>query len=236
MIKQALEYLVNLGQVKQLEIDGQTYSTEKLHHVMLPKATALNVNSLTGLLDYIKSNFDAESFAGTLVHVVSHDEVRLISNLLKDADRETYMVARAFSPKFNFDRFYDHESFIIAIQSCFIQNEDAASILKVVGNIKDEAVRNYGDDGVSQQVTAKAGIANVADVRVPNPVMLAPYRTFVEVAQPVSKFVFRMRTGNREPECALFEADGGAWRLEAMQRVKKYLEQQLTGTGIKVIA
>jgi hypothetical protein len=29
------------------------------------------------------------------------------------------------------------------------------------------------------------------------------------------------------PTCALFEADGGAWKLEGMNNIKKYLEVQL---------
>ena len=32
----------------------------------------------------------------------------------------------------------------------------------------------------------------LADVIVPNPVLLAPYRTFQEIEQPFSNFVFRM--------------------------------------------
>lgn len=236
MIKQALEYLVGLGQVKTLDINGQTYSTERLDHVKIPKTTALQVNSLTGLLDYIKSGFDSDSFVGTLVHVVSYDKVRLISQLLNDAGREDYMIAEAFSPVFRFNKFYDHESFIIAMQSCFVPNVDSAVILQVVGNIRDEAVRNFGDDGVSQMVSAKTGIALVEDVKVPNPVMLAPFRTFVEIEQPESKFVFRMRSGENGPECALFEADGGAWRLDAMENIKEYLQVQLKDTGINVIA
>jgi len=31
------------------------------------------------------------------------------------------------------------------------------------------------------------------------------------------------------PHFALFEADGGAWRIEAMKRIKAYLEEQLSG-------
>ena len=27
--------------------------------------------------------------------------------------------------------------------------------------------------------------------------------------------------------CALFEADGGAWKMEATERIKKYLESEL---------
>ncbi len=29
------------------------------------------------------------------------------------------------------------------------------------------------------------------------------------------------------PSCALFEADGGAWKLEAMNLIRHYFEEQL---------
>jgi hypothetical protein len=122
------------------------------------------------------------------------------------------------------------------MQSCFVQNEDTAKILKVVGNIKEETVRNIGDDGISQQVTAKAGIATVENVIVPNPVILAPYRSFIEVDQPESKFVFRMRSTGSEPQCALFEADGGAWKLDAMYLIKGFLTKHLEGIDIQIIS
>ena len=70
----------------------------------------------------------------------------------------------------------------------------------------------------------KTGVASRGNAKVPNPVQLSPYRTFVEVEQPESKFVFRMREGAR---CGLFEADGGAWKLEAMNNIKEYLKEAL---------
>ncbi|MDF9627266.1 hypothetical protein P5775_32030, partial [Bacillus cereus] len=85
-------------------------------------------------------------------------------------------------------------------------------------------VKEIGDDGVSQAVTVKTGVASRGNAKVPNPVQLSPYRTFVEVKQPESKFVFRMREGAR---CGLFEADGGAWKLEAMNNIKEYLNEAL---------
>ncbi|HRT84379.1 MAG TPA: hypothetical protein P5523_07040 [Bacteroidales bacterium] len=156
-----------------------------------------------------------------------------MSNILGDAGREVYMTAEAFAPKFNFYQFYDVESFIIAMQSCFVQNEDSDRILRIVGNIREEAVKQTGDNGISQMVTAKTGIATVEEVKVPNPVILAPYRIFREIEQPESKFVFRMQMG---PRCALFEADGGAWRLNAMARIKEWLEIELEGLKIPIIS
>ncbi|MFX4306338.1 hypothetical protein F8N00_13185 [Exiguobacterium sp. A1_3_1] len=98
-------------------------------------------------------------------------------------------------------------------------------ILKMVGNLKEDNVRGVGDDGISQAVTMKTGVATVADVKVVNPVTLAPYRTFIEVDQPESKFVLRMQNG---PRVALFEADGGAWKNEAIRNIEDYLMEALS--------
>lgn len=112
----------------------------------------------------------------------------------------------------------------IMLQSSFVDNKDRNLLLKVTGNVKDEAVKSVGDNGVSQAVTIKTGVASVSDVVVPNPVTLAPFRTFQEVEQPESKFIFRMKDG---PSAALYEADGGAWRNEAMKNIKSSSKNSL---------
>lgn len=140
-------------------------------------------------------------------------------------------------PEFDFGRWIDSENFIIKLQSCFEKNKDRDVMLKIVGNIKEENVNTFGDDGVSQSVVAKTGVATVADVIVPNPVVLKPFRTFIEVDQPESEFIFRMQNG---PKCALFEADGGAWKLTAMKRIKSYLSfvlaEEIKANRIIIIA
>lgn len=110
------------------------------------------------------------------------------------------------------------------LQSSFVDIGTKSTLLKYTGLIQDEAVKTTGDDGVSQQVTVKTGVASVGQAIVPNPVELAPYRTFPEIEQPLSKFIFRMKEG---PSAAIFEADGGAWRNEAMNNIREYLEENL---------
>lgn len=134
------------------------------------------------------------------------------------------VLATAEVPRFNYGDFYDAESFNIALQSKFLDTEDKATILQVVGNLKEDAVRTMTDDGVSQVTAVRTGVATVADVKVPNPVTLRPFRTFIEVDQPESRFIFRMREGGR---CAIFEADGGAWKLAAKKNIYNYLKEQL---------
>ena len=81
---------------------------------------------------------------------------------------------------------------------------------------------------VSQKTTIKTGIANKTDVIVPNPVKLRPYRTFAEIEQPESSYVFRIMDTDRGPAFKLVEADGGLWKNGTMQKIKEYLEYELS--------
>src|SRR3712207_8173858 len=48
-----------------------------------------------------------------------------------------------------------------SLQSSFVENQDRSLLLKVTGCVKDEAVKQIGDDGVSQAATIKTGVASV---------------------------------------------------------------------------
>ena len=115
------------------------------------------------------------------------------------------------------------------MQSMFIETPDKAIVMQVAGNVEDKTVANYGDDGVTQKATIKSGLSGMEDVLVPNPVKLRPFRTFHEIDQPEIAFVFRMRNGSNGVSCALFEADGGAWKFDAVHSIAEYLKNELKG-------
>ncbi|WP_317118878.1 hypothetical protein, partial [Clostridium neonatale] len=192
------------------------------------------VSTLTGLVDYIKTNVDKLE-GKLLIQVKSPEEVTLYSPLNADREREKYVSAEAILPNnVVYDRFLDTERFNIMLQSAFVDDEDKSKLLKYTALITDDTVKNFGDDGISQKVTVKTGVASVSDAVVPNPVTLAPFRTFPEVEQPESKFIFRMKEG---PSAALFEADGGAWRNKAILNIKAYLEKELEHNhNVEIIA
>ena len=234
--REALEYLVNLGEKKEpiIELDQGTFSRVSLNRVTEPVASKLTVSTLTGLVDYIKTNVDHLE-GKLLIQVKSPEEVALYSPLNADREREKYVSAEAILPNnVVYDRFLDTERFNIMLQSAFVDDEDKSKLLKYTALITDDTVKNFGDDGISQKVTVKTGVASVSDAVVPNPVTLAPYRTFPEVEQPESKFIFRMKEG---PTAALFEADGGAWRNTAILGIKEYLKEALKDNeNIEIIA
>ncbi|MUK89133.1 hypothetical protein GMD78_12190 [Ornithinibacillus sp. L9] len=223
MIKEAMQYVLSLGKAEIHEVNGQQYSDKDLYVLREPVASPFEVHTLTSLVEYVKSNFDTEE--ELMIHVENPTRVSVSSALNIDQRRDEYLVAEALTPRFRFDNWYDTEEFNIKLQSVFVNNEDRKVILKLVGNIKEDNVKTFGDDGVSQSVVARTGVASVGNVEVPNPVTLAPFRTFTEIAQPESDFVFRMQKG---PSCALFEADGGAWKIHAIDQIKEYLNAELS--------
>lgn len=186
--------------------------------------TPININTLSGLVNYIQSNIERID-ESLIVHIADETRIHLMGTLEIDGRRELLATANAIVPRFSFNSFMDTEEFNIALQSKFVPNEDRQILLQVVGNVSEENVKNTGDDGVSQAVTINQGVASKADVKVPNPVVLEPYRTFLEVEQPESQFIFRMKDG---PRGAIFEADGGAWRNQAIVNIREYLKEQLS--------
>lgn len=230
MIKDALQYIIGLSNPNVEEIDGEIYSDKPLHRICHnPKATAIGLSTLRSLVDYIKSKSDTMEDK-MIVHVVSPTQVQLYSQLDLDRVREYMVDVNAELPQFPFDKFVGHENFIIGVQSKFIPNTDADLLLKFAGTVEGGTIADYGDDGVSQKATVKTGLASKSDAVIPSPVTLKPYRTFTEVDQPESQFVFRMKEDKYDGvQCALFEADGGAWRLCAMENIKEYLERELDG-------
>lgn len=228
MLKAALEYITNLREPNIEEINGDFYSDKPLHRIdaYYPKANAqIEMSTLTGFVRYITECID-EYEGIMIVHVVSPTMVKLYSRLDINREREYVATSVAMLPELRFGTYTDQESFCIGLQSKFISNEDRELLLKFAGTVQKGTIAEYGDDGVTQKATIKTGIASTSDAIVPNPVTLKPYRTFLEVEQPESKFVFRMKDLNGV-QCALFEADGGAWKIEAMQRIKDYLQESL---------
>ena len=239
MIKEALQYIVGLSEAKVQDItlaDGtvQTYSDKPLHRLQkhIPMVDkAIEMCTLTSLVDYIKGNIDSMSDK-MIIQVVDPETVVLFSQLNEERYREKMVVVKARIPDFRFDTYMDQENFCINLQSKFIDDPDTdrALILKFAGTMEAGTIAEYGDDGVTQKATVKTGIASKGEAIVPNPVKLRAYRTFLEVEQPASEFIFRVKQNKYDGiSCAIFEADGGAWKIAATSSIKDYLQFELSG-------
>ena len=232
-LTEAMEYLFSKVDKSEVSVNGSTFTARNLGRIPVKlRAKPVEFKTLDSLIRFLAENPDEIDYK-RIVKVCSAAEVFVLSPL--DGDRERESVARAMAqvPGFSFGRWIGTEEFIIGTQSKFVPNNDLKLVQQFVGTVEDKTVQQYSDDGISQSATIKTGIAGKEKAVVPNPVKLKPYRTFVEVDQPESDFIFRMRNAGDGVSAALFEADGGAWEIEAMKRVKEYLAAEMEKAGVK---
>jgi len=226
-----IQKILDINEPRKIIVDDREYFDRALIPVKNPEPTSLPIHTLTGIEGYVKTCVEeTEDRTDFIIHIETHRKVFLITPLIGDfKQRFTLVTAEHSQPVFKFGEFMDVELFNIKLQSMFVQDAVTAEILRIIGNLKDGTVRTVADDGVSQSVTTKTGVATVEEMTVPNPVALKPYRTFPEIEQPGGLFVHRLISGaaGENPRAALFEADGGQWQNVAIHRIKTWLQERL---------
>lgn len=229
MLKAFIDKILDLAPVEVLTLMGRPYTDRGIVPTFGPTATAIKGHTLTG----IKAFMETEKPQGSIVHIKEHHTVALVSPLFGPfRQRETLMESENSPNRFTFGNWYDLETMTIQLQACFVQTETTKVLLAIIGNLADGTVSSFNDDGTSQSVTVKAGITKKGTAAVPNPVMLAPFRTFPEIEQPESPFVFRLRPTGAMPQAAIFEADGGAWKNECIRRISAWFAEQMPGVPV----
>lgn len=182
----------------------------------------LSITTLAGIKRAIETNVLESDVVS--VNVVSPSQVVVYGHLNPFGHREVLANLDLKYNEFAFGRNYSREDMIVAFQSKFQKTDDRDILLKFISNVKGSNEQSYIDDGVTQTAKATTGVSSLSNVVVPNPVTLRPFRTFSEVDQPESKFVFRM---NNEDSFVLIEADGGIWQRKAITNIGEYLEVDL---------
>ena len=236
MDRTAIEKIEEMSKPNIVREYGYSYSDKKLNIINVPRVKTVCFNTLRGLVETLKIEYG--NYDGTIiVNVKGYDKVEVLT-AIDDADRlrEYPYEANAEITSFNFGYKLDYESMIIALKSKFVETPELLNVVQLLGNITNEQSAQTLDDGFTQNVVVKKGIALKENKNIKPIVKLIPYRTFLEVDQPESEFLLRLHDGNT---VALYEADGGAWKLEARSKIAEYLRKELdelikTGTVIVV--
>jgi hypothetical protein len=217
--------------IQTLAVDGLLYTDRQIY--LPPKRKSLptlRLNTLSGIVQYL-SSINEDRIDPTFIHVENHKTVHLYSQLSAEYDdRHCVLTASAdqYLTSFKFGSYIPVEQMIVSLKSCFDPTPDLELLVSIIGNLKEEKVSKFSDDGITQTVTARTGLGVIEDVKVPPRVALKPFRTFSEVAQPEGLFVFRMQASSKSgepPNCALFEADGSAWKLTAIESIVTHLAE-----------
>lgn len=238
MLKAAIEKIVELAYPSVIQVNGKTFSNERFTEVkeQLYYPECLILNSLDGIVKMIQkeakekrlSDINVPTDDNTVeqrlyVRVSEYNRVDVFTSYDTQGVRTYLYRSNADVPGLR-EGFRDRETMLIQLRSLFLQTPDVAYLLDLLSKMSDEEKVTSQDNGVTQVVEARKGVALKEQVEVRPRVKLIPFRTFLEVDQPESEFLLRVGDGG---QVGLFEADGGVWKLVAKRSIVAYLEERL---------
>ena len=238
MLKAAIEKIVELASPSVIQVNGKTFSNERFTEVkeQLYYPECLILNSLDGIVKMIQkeakekrlSDINVPTDDNTVeqrlyVRVSEYNRVDVFTSYDTQGVRTYLYRSNADVPGFR-EGFRDRETMLIQLRSLFLQTQDVAYLLDLLSKMSDEEKVTSQDNGVTQVVEARKGVALKEQVEVRPRVKLTPFRPFLEVDQPESEFLLRVGDGG---QVGLFEADGGVWKLVAKRSIAAYLEGRL---------
>jgi hypothetical protein len=240
MLKEALQYLISMGELEDREYDGVDFTSGLVKHVEVPVLPVIHTRTLMGIVDYYKmlQKKSIEDAKNLIVHVESPRGVSLLiwHGDNQNRKRQYHVKAETKMNGFNFGDFMGQEEFIIGLNANFVQNESLAELIKSASLIKSVVEAEEHDDGISQTAIMKKGAALNKSEKIKTIVVLQPISTFNEVEQPECEFVFRLRGVDDEPATmALFNVENMAVDRLGMDNVAKWLRAEL-GKEIPIIS
>ena len=221
--KEFIEKIEDMTGPKVIETTQGTFSDKRLYRIENKIVDTISLTSLSGLTTMIKQEMNEYNLP-LFVRVTSAERVHVLGAVRDDMQREMPFTAEAKFIGFDFNDYMSIENMIICLKSRFAPTEDRDYLVQLLGNITDQQSVQTKDDGITQSATVKSGIQLIGEQRIKPIVTLKPYRTFLEVEQPESEFLIRLKDGR----AALFEADGGAWEREAVKNVADKLRELLS--------
>jgi len=233
MLAEFVSKIISLAEPTYREVeDGRVYASRSVIEIQPPLVKPIEVQTLAGFRDLYKLHDEPQEPA--IILIEDYSTVSLISKQVDEWKRRSNFVKAVLpsdTPKFAFGRWMEPEEFVIQLMTLFEDSEysnDHKKIVKLVSSLAAEAVTISNDDGISQQVVTRQGMVSKGEEKVSPRVSLSPYRTFREVSQPRSEFILRLRGRQGQmPSCALFEADAGNWKHDAVKAIREYFMKEL---------
>jgi hypothetical protein len=225
VITEAINRILDLAAPVYAEQCGLTYASKAPVLIMPPVDAEIQVGTLTGFADAISALGLNDPVV--LLRVASPTFVECATVQADNwGRRQVHVTVKHEHTPFRFGTFMSPEEMVIGLQSKFVagQQDDLAYVCQMVGNISNEIAAKTEDDGVSQSVAVRRGISLKGVEKLRPIVNLTAWRTFTEVPQPLSPFLFRARSVGTETQLALIEADGGEWKVQAAEAIATWLK------------
>ena len=229
-LRDAIDSIAELARPYTLSTnDGHRYSNVDLHEVKpeVELPARYSVDTLEALVKLIRTE-GIDHSPRLYVRVDSARRVMVDTTYTHKeyAEYSRLPLYEAVSdvPSISVNQSISQERAIVELQSLYAVTDDRDYLLSLLSRIDVNQGVSSVDNEISQEVSVRTGAVLKEQQTVQPIVHLQPYRTFLEVEQPASDFLLRLDKDGRP---ALYEADGGAWKLEAKRNIAAYLGEQL---------
>ena len=225
MLAKMIDKLVSLKETKTFQINGQTYTDGSLTRIPphVDRPSSIDVTGLDSICKLIRTEL-AKLDTIVMVQAVSYRTGEVMTTYQADFSRNILYRAKADVPGLR-EGWREREQALIDLRSLFIPNAGTTYLLDLLSRMSNDDSVSTTDNGVTQTVETRQGVALKQVEEIKPRVSLQPFRTFLEVAQPESEFLLRV---DAEKGIGFFEADGGVWKLEAKRNIVRYFEERLT--------
>lgn len=230
MLKEFLKYVVDdLSQIAFIQEGSHTFTAKPVHYLSPPLPKPVEFNTLSGFAAFVGRMLAHEAPADgmksdMIVRIINPNLVVLESLLTNDYNQRPVIAQTSTGLQgqtFKFGEYMSQEDFLIGLRMRFVSTFQIDRLIQLIGNISLTSNIEVSDDGFTQSIGQKAGVVLKSRAELPSEITLAPYRTFLDTIQPESPFFVRAQKNGRTdmPELALFECDGGQWKLAAMHNI-----------------
>jgi hypothetical protein len=243
-----MENIVNdilaIAPAKTYNIEGNTYTDKKLYR--LPSVgkeekspdPVSNLTSLSGLISMlgVEAFSLIERHGDIFLHVKSASEVHAFTKfrdkdiplnpneILPYGKRQSLYTAKYTAPVIRLNTGLPYETAIIQLNSLFEKTAERDELIKTISSIDRADRESVEDNGISQSVTQRAGVALKEKATVKPIWKLKPFRSFIEA--PLAEVSFLLRIDGSF-NIGLFECDGGKWELDAKSNIQKFIEGEI---------
>ncbi len=229
-LREAIDRIAELAAPSTVEWDGRMFTSKAMEEITVEEdgPSRLNVNTLEALAVMIRTEGIKQKGLPLYIRVVDEHDVLVYTSLYNGKAteylRQYFYKAECDVPQVTIGREMSQQQAIIQLQSVYGATDDRDYLLDLISRMSVNEGITSDDNGVTQTVTARKGAVMKENMPVKPIVQLQPYRTFLEVDQPVSAFLLRV---SEDGGITLYEADGGVWRLEAKRRIAEWLTKEL---------
>jgi hypothetical protein len=239
--------ILALAPANQLTIDGTTYTDKPVYRLPAPPAKpntemspdpVATLSTLNGLISILRAEGGELAMQNGNIFILVKSATEIVvfttfrprdfeletGKILPYGKRQNLYGVKFAPPQIKLNANLTYEQAIIQLNSLFEKTDERDELIKAISSIDRTDSGGIEDNGISQTVTAKSGVALKNKTTIKPIWKLKPYRSFVEA--PLAEVSLLLRV-NEHFEVGLHECDGGKWELDAKENIKRFIEDKI---------